>query len=73
MIDLEMLRVMHGKLQQGLGECRANEAAAMEARLRQEGAVLAVEQLLREAEQGEQAVAAIAVPLEEEGSDGGNH
>ena len=72
MIDLETLRTLHGKLQQGLVECRAREADAMEARLRQEGAVLALEQLIGQAEQT-QAVAAIAVPAGEEATDGSNH
>ena len=72
MLDLETLRTLHGKLQQGLVECRAREADAMEARLRQEGAVLALEQLIGQAEQT-QAVAAIAVPLVEEATDGNNH
>lgn len=72
MIDLDTLRTLRSKLEQGLRECRAREADAMEARLRQEGAVLAVEQLIGQAEQ-DGAVAAIAVPLQEEGNDGGNH
>lgn len=71
-MDIETVRVLLGKLEQGLAECRDAEARAMEARLRQEGAVLALRQVVQEAEQT-QAAAAIAVPLVEEGEDGGNH
>ena len=71
MIDLETLRTLHSKLEQGLRGCRAREADAMEVRLRQEGAVLALEQLIGQAEQGG-AVAAIAVPMVEEGDNGSN-
>ena len=67
MIELETLRVLLGKLEQGLGQLRAQEAAAMEQRLRQEGAVLAVRQLMEQAEQ------AGAEPVQEGGDDGGNH
>ena len=74
MLDLETLRVLLGKFEQGLTQCRADEAAAMERRLRQEGAVLAMQQLVEQAEQqGVQAVAAIAIPLGEGETDGGNH
>jgi len=74
MLDVETLRVLLGKFEQGLTQCRADEAAAMEQRLRQEGAVLAVRQLIAEAEQQDvQAVQAIAIPLGEGETDGGNH
>jgi len=73
MLDLDTLRVLQGKFEQGLAECREREAAAMEARLRQEGAVLAVRALIQEAEQEGTAVQAIAVPLGEGGDDGSNH
>ncbi len=72
MIDLDTLRTLRGKLQQGLRDLQVKEAEAMESRLRQEGALWSVEQLIGQAEQ-DGAVAAIAVPLQEEGNNGGNH
>jgi hypothetical protein len=69
MLDTETLRVLLGKFEQGLTQCKEQEAAAMERRLRQEGAVLAVRQLLQEQEQAAQV---IAVPLGEGVTDGSN-
>jgi hypothetical protein len=69
MIDLDTLRTLRGKLQQGLRDLQVKEAEAMESRLRQEGALWSVEQLIGQAG----AVQAIAVPLQEEASDGSNH
>lgn len=69
MLDTETLRVLLSKFEQGLVQCKEREAAAMEQRLRQEGAVLAMRQLLQEQEQAAQV---IAVPLVDGGDDGSN-
>lgn len=69
-IDLDILRTLLGRLEQGLGQCQQAERESIEARLRQEGAVLAVRALLSE---GEAQPAPVFVPASEEVTDGGNH
>ena len=72
-MDVDALKALLGQYEKGLLNCQAKEAEAMENRLRQEGAVWAVRQLIAEAEQATQAVQAIAIPLGEGETDGGNH
>ena len=72
-MDVEALKALLAQYEKGLLNCQAKEAEAMENRLRQEGAVFALRQLIAEAEQATQAVAAIAIPIGEGETDGGNH
>lgn len=72
-MDVETLKALLAKYEKGLAGLQAKEAETMENRLRQEGAVFALRQLIADAEQATQAVAAIAIPLQEGGDDGSNH
>lgn len=60
-MDMQQLVALLEKLQGGLVECQGREQQAVEARLRQEGAIMALNQIIRQAQMSEaQAQAATA-------------